>query len=101
MSSNEINVISNNINGIQSTLKKLKVIECLKSKLLPWGILFLQDTCSTESNYESCTKDFNAALFFSCRLSNSCGVLFSILGKYDVKVLNQMPDNKALSWFQM
>ena len=97
MSSNEINVISNNINGVQSTLKKLKVIECLKSKLLPWGILFLQDICSTESNYESCTKDFNATLFFSCRLSNSWGVLFSILGKYDVKVLSQMPDNKALS----
>ena len=62
MNSNGINVISNNINGIQSTLKKLKIIEYLKTKLLPWGTLFLQETYSTESNYSSWRKEFTAAL---------------------------------------
>ena len=33
--------------------------------------------------------------FFLCRFSNSCGVLISLLGKYDVKVLNQMSENKG------
>ena len=37
MNSNEINMISNNVNGIQSTKKRSKVIQYFKNKLLPQG----------------------------------------------------------------
>ena len=48
MNSNQINTISNNVNGIQSTKKRIKMIQYFKNKLLPQGILFLQETHSTE-----------------------------------------------------
>ena len=44
MNSNKISMISNNVNGIQSTKRRLKMIQCFRNKLLPQGILFLQKT---------------------------------------------------------
>ena len=63
MNSNQINMISNNDNGIQSTKKRLKMIQYFKNKLLPRGILFLQETHSTESNEAGWRDEFNASLF--------------------------------------
>ena len=51
MNSNQINMISNNVNGIQSTKKR--TVQYFKNKLLPQEILFLQETHSTESNEAS------------------------------------------------
>ena len=72
-------MISNNVNGIQSTKKRLKMIQYLKNKLLPQGILFLQETHSAKSNEASWRDEFNAFLFFSHGSSNSCGVLTGFL----------------------
>ena len=44
MNSNQINMKSNNINGIQFTKERLKMIQYFKNKLLPQGVLFLQET---------------------------------------------------------
>ena len=63
MNSNQTNMISNNVNGIQSTKKRTKMIQYFKNKLLPQGILFLQETYSTESNEASWRDEFNASLF--------------------------------------
>ena len=93
MNSNQINMISNNVNGIQSTKKRLKMIQY--SKLLPQGILFLQETYSAESNEASWRDEFNASLFFSRESSNSCGGLIGFLGQFNVNILNQMCDNKG------
>ena len=95
MNSNQINMISNNVNGIQSTKKRIKMIQYIKNKLLPHGILFLQETHSTESNEASWRDKFNASLFFSHGSSNSCGVLIGFLGQFNVNILNQMCDNKG------
>ena len=95
MNSNQINMISNNVNGIQSTKKRTKMIQSFKNKLLPQGILFLQETHSTESNEASWRDEFNASLFFSHGSSNSCGVLIGFLGQFNVNILNQMCDNKG------
>ena len=95
MNSNQINMISNNVNGIQSTKKRIKMIQYFKNKLLPQGILFLQETHSTESNEASWREEFNASLFFSHGSSNSCGVLIGFLGQSNVNILNQMCDNKG------
>ena len=54
MNNNQINMISNNVNDIQSTKKRLKMTtKYFKNKLLPQGILFLQETHSTKSNEAS------------------------------------------------
>ena len=95
MNSNQINMISNNVNGIQSTKKRTKMIQYFKNKLLPQGVLFLQETHSTESNEASWRDEFNASLFFSHGSSNSCGVLIGFLGQFNVNILNQMCDNKG------
>ena len=57
-------MVSNNINGIQSTKKILKMVQYFKNKSLPQGILFLQETHSTESNETSPRKEFDATLLF-------------------------------------
>ena len=57
-------MVSNNINGIQSTKKILKMVQYFKNKSLPQGILFLQETHSTESNETSRRKEFDATLLF-------------------------------------
>ena len=93
MNSNQINMISNNVNGIQSTKNRIKMIQYFKNKLLLQGILFLQETHSTESNEASWRDEFNASLFFSHGSSNSCGVGF--LGQFNVNILNQMCENKG------
>ena len=64
MNSNQINVISNEVNGIQSTKKRFKMIQYFKNKL-SLGILFLQETQSTECNEGSWRDEFNTQTFFS------------------------------------
>ena len=88
-------MISNNVNGIQSTKKRLKMIQYFKNKLFPQGILLLQETHSSESNKASWRDKFNATTFFSYGLSNSCRVLIGFLEQFDVNVLNEICDNKG------
>ena len=63
MNSNQINMMSNNANGIQPTKKRIKIIQYFKIKLLPQGILFLQETHFTEYNEASWRDEFDATLF--------------------------------------
>ena len=60
MNNNQINMISNNVNDIQSSNKKLKTMRYFKNKLLHEGILFFEETQSTESNVASSRDEFNA-----------------------------------------
>ena len=59
-------MIQNNGNDIQSTKKRLKMTQYFKSKLLPQGIFFLQETHFLEYN-EVSWRDFQnlMQLFFS------------------------------------
>ena len=41
------NFLSNNVKGLQSTKKRLKLFNFLKNKIGPTGILFLQETHSS------------------------------------------------------
>ena len=43
----KINFISNNVKGMQSTNKRLKLIKYFKDKIVSNGFLFLQETHST------------------------------------------------------
>ena len=50
MSSIRFNIISNNVKGLQSYKKRLKIFEYLKNKSGPNGILIFQATHSTKEN---------------------------------------------------
>ena len=71
------------------------MIQYFKNKLLPQGILFFQETHSTESYEVSWGDEFNVSFFFSHGSSNSCGVLIGFLGQFNVNILNQICDNKG------
>ena len=42
-----LNFLANNVKGFQSTKKRLKLLNSLKDKIGPKGILFLQETHSS------------------------------------------------------
>ena len=88
-----IKFLSSNIRGLQCKRKRLKVTEYLKDKIGSNGILFLQETHSTEKNEISWKNDFNGQMFFSHGKSNSCGVLISYFGPYKLSIKKQLRDN--------
>ena len=45
-----LSFITNNVKGIQSLKKRLKLIEYFKSKITTHGILFLQETQSSSDD---------------------------------------------------
>ena len=82
---NTLKFISNNVNGIRSTKKRLKLIEYFKSNLNSEGFLFLQETHSTLKDEVNWTQEFKGQLFFSQGKSNSCGVLICYFGSKNLK----------------
>ena len=80
-SSNNLTLLTNNVKGLQSSKKRIKLIEYFRSKLNHNGFLFLQETHSTIKNENSRVNDFNGPVFFRHRTSNSGGVLIAYLGK--------------------
>ena len=55
--------ISNNLNNIQSTKKRLKLIEYFKNNLNSEGFLFLHETHSTLKNEVIWIQEFKGELF--------------------------------------
>ena len=49
-SSNNLTLLTNNVKGLQSSKKRIKLIEYFRSKLNHNGFLFLQETHSTIKN---------------------------------------------------
>ena len=80
-SRNNLTLLTNNVKGLQSSKKRIKLIKYFRSKLNHNGFLFLQETHSTIKNENSWFNDFNGLVFFSRRTSTSCGVLIAYLGK--------------------
>ena len=74
MSPIKFNLIYNNVKGLQSYKKRLKIFEYLKNKRGPNGILFWQETHSTKENEIRWNDDFNGRIHYSHGKSNSCGV---------------------------
>ena len=93
-SSNNLTFLTNNVEELQSSKKRIKLIEYFKSKLNHNGFLFLQETSSTINNENKWVNDFNGPVFFSHGASNSCGVLIAYLGKTSF-VLNKQKTVKA------
>ena len=90
-----LSFITNNVKGIQSLKKRLKLIEYFKSKITTHRILFLQKTHSSSDGKRKWRDDFGGNTFFSHGKRNSCGVLISYIGTQNFVVNNQKTDNNG------
>jgi len=88
----DLKCISNNVKGVQSKKKRLKIIENFKSKLGTNSFLFLQETHSTKEVETKWKDDFEGPVFFSPGQSNARGVLISYLGNRNFKVNSELTD---------
>ena len=93
-SSNNLTFLTNNVKGLHSSKKRIKLIECFKSKLNHNRFLFLQETFSTIKNENTWVNNFNGPVLFSHRESISCGILIVYLGKTSF-FLNEQKTDKA------
>ena len=95
MGFDNLKFLSNNVKGLQSTKKRLKVFEYLKCKVTPYGIIFLQETHSTINDENKWTNEFGGKVFFSHGSSNSCGVLIGFVGSNNLDIKNILRDSEG------
>ena len=81
MGCNNIQFISNNVQGIKNWDKRIKIFENLKSKVDSNEVLFLQETHSCEKDEKKGNDDFKGTLFFSHGTTNSCRVAIGYSGR--------------------
>ena len=60
--------------------KRIKIIKYFKYKIGNNGIVFLQETHSSEDIYNEWRDDFKGHIFFSHSMQSSCGVMIGFLG---------------------
>ena len=87
------NFLSNNVKGLQSSKKRLKLFNFLKNKIGPKGILFLQETHSSVETEKKWIDDFKDKIYYSHGKTNSCGVLIAIDGNLNICVKDKVHDN--------
>ena len=93
MANSKVCFVTNNVKGLQSSKKRLKLIEYLKIKLESNGVLFLQETHSISNDENACTDDFKGQVFFSHGTPNSRPVLIAYLGSKSFVVKNKRNDD--------
>ena len=77
LTNSSLNFITNNVKGIQSSKKRLKLMQYFKDKIGSTGVLFLQETHSDSKVEQKQKEDFKGLAFF---FTNSCGVLIAYFG---------------------
>ena len=70
----KLQFISNNVKGLQKSLKKVKILEYLKNNLASKGFLFLQETHSSLADEKKWADELKGPTFFSHGKTNSSGV---------------------------
>ena len=90
-----INFISNNANGLRSSKKRIKIFEYLKDKIFNDGIIFLQETHSSENTRDEWINDFKGELYFSHGTTSSCGVMIGFITSKKVSVSKVSKDNNG------
>ena len=61
---NSVSFSTNNINGMQSSKKRLKLMQYFKDKTGSTGVLFLQETYSDSKVEQKWKEDFKGPIFF-------------------------------------
>ena len=90
-----LNFLSNNVNGLNSSKKRIKMFEYFREKIANNGILFLQETHSSHDTVINWRDDFKGELFFSHGTTNSCGVMIGYLRSNKIKVNRIKNDNQG------
>ena len=90
-----LSFITNNVKGIQSSKKRLKLIQYFKDKIGSTGVLFLQETHSNSKIEQKWKEDFKGQVFFSHGKTSSCGVLIAYLGTETFFVNKQEIDKEG------
>ena len=90
-----LNFLSNNVNGLNSSKKQIKMFEQCREKIANNGILFLQETHSSHDAVIYWRDDFKGGLLFSHGTTNSCGVMTGYLGSNKIKVNRIKNDNQG------
>ena len=76
-----LSFVTNNVKGIQSYKRRLKLIQYFKEKIGSTGVLFLQETNCSSKVQQKWKEDLKGHFFFSHGKTNSCGVLTAYFGK--------------------
>ena len=90
--------LSNNVNGLRSSKKRVKVFEYFKGQIVNNGIIFLQETHSSEDTFNEWRNDFKGEVFFSHGTTSSCGVMIGYLGneKFSVNKICKNNNSRVL-----
>ena len=88
---NILNFLSNNVNGLKSSKKRLKMFEYFREEISKNGIIFLQETHSSEDTFNNWQNDFKGEVFFSNGPTSSCGVMIGYFGrkKFQLNKINR------------
>ena len=89
------NFLCNNVKGLQTSKKRLKLFSYFKNKIFLNGIIFLQETHSTKENEIKWKDEFDGDLYFSHGKSNSCGVLIGFSGNKTFTVKKRLCDENG------
>ena len=57
--------LSNNVSGLRSSKKRVKMFEYFKGKIVNSGIIFLQETHSSEDTFNEWQDNFKELFFFA------------------------------------
>ena len=86
------NFLTNNVKGLQSTKKQLKLFNFLKNKMGPMGILFLQNTRPSLETKKR-IDDFKDKIYYSHGKANSWGVLTPFYSNFNICIKNKVNGN--------
>ena len=89
------NFITNNVKGLQSSVKLVKMLESFKNKICHRSILFVQETHSSIDTEKQWNDEFKGQLYFSHDKTNSCGVPIAFNCNVNVVVKNQFNDDNG------
>ena len=92
---NKLSFITNNVERMQSPKERIKLIQYLKSKIGPCGLLFLQENHSNSKVEQKWKEDFHGKIFFSHGKSILCDVLIAYLGTEKFAVKKQQSDHSG------
>ena len=90
----KLQFISNNVKGLQNSLKRIKIFEYLKNNLGSNGFLFLQETHSSLADGKRWVDELKGPIFFSHGKTDSCGVATGYIGNNKVDVLCKKKTDK-------
>ena len=93
MNDSVITFIPNNFKGTETSQKRMKLFEYLKSYVATNGFVFLQETHSSIKDEKKWEDEFRSKLFFSHEKANSCGVSIGYYRTKKIEVINKKCDS--------